>query len=109
MSGLTNRIDAMVRKVGETSQHFTARAHPGCAQLGTKFNHINQSYLSKRRAMPRPTSKTGKQPAATASPAQLSAAHKTLLALLPDLAILVVLSAVVRLARSAALGFVSDA
>ena len=51
----------------------------------------------------------GKQPAATASPARLSAAHKTLLALLPDLAVLVVLSAVVRLTMIAALGFVSDA
>ena len=48
----------------------------------------------------------GKQPAATASPARLSAAHKTLLALLPGL---FVLSAVVRLTRIAALGFVSDA
>ena len=38
---------------------------------------------------------------------QLRAANKTLLALLPDLAVLLVLSAVVRLARIAALGFVS--
>ena len=37
----------------------------------------------------------------------LSAANKTLLALLPDLAVLPVLSTVVRLARSAVLGFVS--
>ena len=36
----------------------------------------------------------------------LSAANKTLLALLPDLAVLPVLSAVVRLARIAALSFV---
>ena len=39
----------------------------------------------------------------------LSAAHKTLLAVLPDLAVLLVLSTVVRLTRIAALGFVSDA
>ena len=37
----------------------------------------------------------------------LRAANKTLLASLPDLAVLLVLSAVVRLARIAALGFVS--
>ena len=39
----------------------------------------------------------------------MSAAHKTLLALLCDLAVRLVLSAVTRLARTAALGFVSDA
>ena len=41
--------------------------------------------------------------------ARLSVAHKTLLALLPDRAVLTVLSTVVRLARSPALGVVSDA
>ena len=40
--------------------------------------------------------------------AALRAANKTLLASLPDLAVLLVLSTVVRLARIAALGFVSD-
>ena len=38
----------------------------------------------------------------------LRAANKTLLALLCDLVVLLVLSAVTRLARNAALGFVSD-
>jgi hypothetical protein len=38
--------------------------------------------------------------------ATLSAAHKTLLASLPDLAVLLVLSTVVRLARIAALGVI---
>ena len=40
--------------------------------------------------------------------AALGAAHKTLLALLHGLAVLVVLSAAARLARIASLGFVSD-
>ena len=44
-------------------------------------------------------------PAARGWAARLRAAHKTLLALLPDLAVLLVLSAVGRLARRAALGF----
>ena len=40
------------------------------------------------------------------TPFQLSVANKTFLAVLPDLAVLAVLSAVVRLARIAALSFV---
>lgn len=43
------------------------------------------------------------------TPFQLSVANKTFLAVLPDLAVLAVLSAVVRLTRTAALGFVHRA
>ena len=43
------------------------------------------------------------------TPFQLSVANKTFLAVLPDLAVLAVLSAVVRLARIAAPGLVRDA
>ena len=46
--------------------------------------------------------------AARGSSWHIRAANKTLLASLPDLAVLLVLSTVVRLARIAALGFVSD-
>ena len=105
--GQNVRVDEQNRrhgqKSGETGQHFTARAHPGCAQLEQGFNHII-SHIFQNAGRCLANQQAGKQPAATASPAQLSAAHKALLALLPDLAVLVVLSAV-GLTRIAALGF----
>ena len=82
-----------LRRIGQATQaltlaHATSGPGPGAPGAGSGY---------------KPCGATGRTP-----PARLRAANKTLLASLLDLAVLLVLSAVARLAKSATLRFVSD-